>query len=162
MTMIKQASAAVIAIVALCPFGLSAETAPKIGGPRYSFYRSGDAFLRLDTQTGEVALCGMQPVGWACLTAPDDRVVLENEIVRLREENVALKQALLSRGLPLPPGTAAKPGVKGDRNDSHGNELTLRLPDDTDIDRVVALVGRLWHRFVEAVTNAQKQIMHSS
>ena len=42
--------------------------------------------MRLDTQTGQVALCGRQTVGWACLAAPEDRTVLENEIARLRKK----------------------------------------------------------------------------
>lgn len=155
--MIKKAAAAVIAVLVLCAAALADETGPKMGDPRYGFYKSGDGFLRLDTQTGEVALCSVQPVGWACLTAPEDRAVIESEIARLRKENAALKRDLLSRGLPLPPGASAEPPAAGD-----GNELTLRLPDDADIHRVVALVGQIWHRLVEAIANAQNQIMHKS
>lgn len=153
--MIKNASAAVIAILALCAFAWAGETPSKIDGPRYSFYKSGDGFLRLDTQTGEVALCSVQPVGWACLTAPEDRVVLDDEIARLRNENAALKRELLAHNLRLPSSSAAEPAANG-----HGNEITLRLPDDADIQRMVALVGHIWHQLVEAITNAQSQVMH--
>jgi hypothetical protein len=158
--MIKKASAAIIAVLVLCACALADQAAPKIGEPRYSFYKAGDGFLRLDTQTGEVALCGVQPVGWACLTAPEDRAVIESEIARLREENAALKQALLSRGLPLPPGATPEPTANN--NGNNGNELTLRLPDNADIDRVMTLVGQIWHRFVQAIANAQNQVLHKS
>ena len=105
---------------------------------------------------GEVALCSQQTVGWACVAAPEDRAVLESEITRLHQENAALKEALLSRGLPLPPGTMPEPPAKSDK------DLTLRLPGTDDLDRVMGFVGRVWHRLVEAIANAQNQIMHKS
>ena len=120
------------------------------------FSKVADGFLRLDTQTGEVSLCSRQTVGWACLAAPEDRAVLENEIARLRRENAALKKDILSRGLPLPPGTMPEPLAGGD------SDRTLRLPGNADLDRVMAFVGRMWHRLVEAIANAQNQILHKS
>jgi hypothetical protein len=115
-----------------------------------------EGFLRLDTQNGEVSLCSRQTVGWACLAAPDDRAALENEIVRLRNENAALKKSLISRGLPLPPGVMPEPPGAGRR------DLTLRLPDNADLNRVVAFVGRVWHRLVDAIAKAQNQVLHKS
>jgi hypothetical protein len=115
-----------------------------------------DGFVRLDTQTGEVALCSQRTVGWACQAAPEDRAAFESEIARLRNENAALKQALLSHGLPLPSG--AMPEHSG----AHDNDITIRLPDDSDIDRAVAYVGRIWNRFVDAVARAQRQMLNKS
>jgi len=115
-----------------------------------------EGFVRLDTQSGEVALCSRRTVGWACQAAPEDRAALENEIARLRRENAALKKDLLSRGLPLPPGAMPTPPVA--QNDEH----MLRLPNDADIDRMVAFVGRVWHRLVEAIARAQKEVLNKS
>src|SRR5580658_8651134 len=91
-------------------------TTPDTAGGRYMFEKQPDAqgqdhvgYLRLDTQTGEVALCSQRSVGWACEAAPEDRAVLENEIARLRAENAALKKEVLSRGLPLPAGIMPEP-----------------------------------------------------
>ena len=117
--------------------------------------------LRLDTQTGEVSLCGQKAVGWACEAAPEDRAVLENEIARLRAENGALKKDLLSRGLPLPPGVMAEPPAAPNDQPQNG-ETGLRLPSDADIDRMVAFVDRVWHRFVDAINRAQKQMLNKS
>ena len=82
------------------------DATPDTADGRYIFNKiaDGGGLLRLDTQTGEVALCSQRSVGWACEAAPEDRAVLENEIARLRSENAALKKDILSRGLPLPPG----------------------------------------------------------
>jgi len=141
---------------------LADATAPDSAGGRYVFEKQpdgeGGGYLRLDTQTGEVALCSPRAVGWACQAAPEDRAVLENEIARLRTENAALKKEILSRGLPLPPGadpeTAAAPPAQ--------NGVTLQLPSDADIDRMVAYAGRLWHRFIDAVERAQQQVFNKS
>jgi hypothetical protein len=109
-----------------------------------------------DTKTGEVALCSKRTVGWACEAAPEDRAVLENEIGRLRTENAALKKDILSRGLPLPAGTMPEPPVV--RNGDH----TLQLPGNADVDHVVALMGRMWHRLVDAIARAQQHMLNKS
>jgi hypothetical protein len=36
------------------------------------------------------------------------------------------------------------------------------LPSDAEIDRMVAFVGQLWQRFVDAVARAQKQMFNKS
>jgi len=163
MTMISKglitAPAAAAAIAALCltmPAFADDTAAPDNDGGRYTFNKVADGFVRLDTRTGEVALCSQRTVGWACQAAPEDRAVLENEISRLRLENAALKKDLLSRGLPLPPGTMPAPPIV--QNGDH----PLHLPSDADVDRMVAFVGRVWHRLVEAIVRAQKQVLDKS
>jgi len=148
--------AAIIAVLVLTMPAFADEAAPERDGGRYSFNKVADGFVRLDTQTGEVTSCGPRAVGWACQVAPEDRAVLENEIARLRGENAALKKALLSRGLPLPPGVMPQPAASGDGG------VTLRLPDDADVARAMALVGRMWHRLVEALAKAEKQVLDKS
>jgi hypothetical protein len=143
-------------VVAAAAAPACADTTGDAAPPRYTFNKVAGGFLRLDTQTGEVALCSRQTVGWACLAAPEDRAVLENEIARLRAENGALKNDLVSRGLPLPPGVMPEPSNGGSR------DLTWRLPGHGDVDRVVAFVGRVWHRLVEAIAQAQDHVLHRS
>lgn len=156
------AAAAAAGAFWLCAMAImpaAGETAPDTAGGRYMFEKqagtAGPGYIRLDTQTGEVALCTQRTIGWACETAPDDRAVFENEIARLRAENGALKKELLSRGLPLPAG--ANP-----EQPAQGNQIVVPLPSNADIDRVVAMVGQAWHRFVEAVQQAQKQVFNKS
>jgi hypothetical protein len=156
MTMISKGFAGVIAAMIVTSPALAEDTTPGNGEARYSFSKVADGFLRLDTQTGEVSLCSRRTVGWACLAAPEDRAVLENEIARLRSENATLKKDILSRGLPLPPGTMPEPPVV--QNGDHA----LRLPSDADLNRVMTFVGRVWHRLVEAIVRAQNQILHKS
>ncbi len=132
------------------------EAPPCTGDARYSFNKTADGYVRLDSKTGEVSLCGQRTVGWACQAAPDERAVLEGEIARLRAENATLKRELLSRGLPLPPGAVPEPPAAGE------NDLTIHLPSDAEVNRMVAFVGRVWHRLVEAIAQAQKQVLNKS
>ena len=158
MTRIPKASAAVvIAVLALTGSAAIGETAPPLGEARYSFHKVPDGFVRLDRETGEVALCGSQPVGWACVTAPEDRAVLESEIARLHRDNAALKQELLAHGLALPPGTQPEPSARNEEP-----QVVIRLPDGADIDRAVAFAGRMWRQFLDAIVDAQNQMMHKS
>jgi len=132
------------------------EATPDSDHGRYMFSKLADGFLRLDTQTGEVSMCSRRTIGFACQAVPEDRAVLENEIARLRQENGALKQEILAHGLPLPAGAMPEPPAASD------NDHIVRLPDNAEIDRVMAFVSRVWQRFVEAIANAQKQMLHKS
>jgi hypothetical protein len=174
--MITKPSAALIAVailaVAIVSLSAAAKDTAKAHGvagsgsgvaARYMFNRVKGGFLRLDTQTGLVSLCGPQAVGWACLAVPEDRAVLENEIVRLRSENGALKAALLSRALPLPPGVAPQPsGIIPQPPAPSGRTLTVRLPGAADVDRVIGFVGQIWRRLVAAIADAQNRLLHAS
>ena len=86
---------------------------------------------------------------------PEDRAAFESEIARLRGENAALKQSLLAHGLPLPSGATAEQGARN-------NEITIRLPDNDDLDRARAYIEDVWRRFVDAVAKAQRQLLNKS
>jgi len=94
--------------------------------------------------------------GWACLAAAEDRVALENEIARLRGETPRSSRTFFRAGLPLPPGAMPEPPA------AHDNDITIRLPDNADLDRAVSYVGQMWQRFVDAVVRAQKQMLNKS
>jgi hypothetical protein len=162
----KMLAAGIVALGLAVP-AAAEDAAPDSAGGRYSFIKQADSqgtgYLRLDTQTGEVSLCSRKPVGFACEAAPEDRAVLENEIERLQRENAALKKDLFSRGLPLPPGAMPLAQDGGSQNGAAQNDPpTMRLPSDADIDRAVDFADRVWHRFIEAVERAQKQILNKS
>jgi hypothetical protein len=151
-----------IAVAAFC-LSLPAQAddqTPDTAGGRYTLNKVADGVVRLDTQTGEVTLCTQREVGWACQAAPEDRAAYESEISRLRSENAALKQSLLSHGLPLPSSVSPEQTGSREQTDSRENDITIRMPSNTQIDRAISYAGHIWHRFVDAVTRAQKQMLN--
>ncbi|MGD0317374.1 MAG: hypothetical protein ABSB37_15860 [Xanthobacteraceae bacterium] len=154
--MSNTAFAAVVVGCCLIAPAFADDAMPENDGGRYTFSKVADGFLRLDTQTGEVSICSQRTVGWACQAVPEDRAVLESEIARLRHENAALKKDMLAHGLPLPAGALPEPPVVRDGD----HALPPRL--HSDLDRMMALVDRMWHRLVEAIAHAQKQMLNKS
>jgi hypothetical protein len=151
----KTIAGALIGFCLLVP-ALADDAAPDNEGGRYSFSKQADGVLRLDTQTGDVSLCSQRTVGWACQAVPDDRAVFENEISRLRRENAVLKKDILTRGLPLPAGATSEPPAMSEDQHLPG------LNDNADVDRVLAFARRAWHRFIDIIARAEKQIMDKS
>jgi hypothetical protein len=155
MTMIKRTCAIIAAVFCLVAPAVADEQTPDNDHGRYSFSKVADGLLRLDMQTGEVSVCSQRAVGWACQAAPEDRAVLENEIARLRTENAALKKDILAHGLPLPGVATPEPPA------ARETDRAPQLGDNSDLDRMVAIAGRLWHRFVDAIARAQKQVLNN-
>ena len=125
---------------------------PDSEGGRYSFNRVDDGYLRLDQQTGQVSLCTRRSVGWACYPVPDERSALEEEIRRLQKDNAALKKEMLARGIALP--GMKLPQAKPDA----GADSTVKVPSDTDLDKAMATMERIWRRLVEMVQRVQKEL----
>jgi hypothetical protein len=152
----KALAATVVALVCSTP-AMADDTAPDTAGGRYTLNKVVDGYVRLDTQTGKLEFCTPRAVGWACQAAPEDRAAYEREIERLQNENEALKQALLSHGLPLPddmmPTASSNAG---------SNQITVRLPDNADIGRAVDYVRHVWQRIVDEVSKVQKQMLNKS
>ncbi|HET7680488.1 MAG TPA: hypothetical protein VFK79_10180 [Xanthobacteraceae bacterium] len=123
---------------------------------RFTFSRMNDGYVRLDNRTGQVSFCSKRSVGWTCQLAPEDRGVLENEIARLQEENVALKKEFLARGLPLPGS------IKSDPPSVAQNERPSTLPSDPNIERMKVMVETAWRRLVDMISALQKEVLKKS
>src|SRR5215813_4410408 len=161
--MIRHFVAAMLAATVSLTASVARAQDPESNDPRYQFNKLDDGYVRLDLKTGQVALCSRRTVGWSCLAVPDDRAAFDSEIARLQGENAALKKALLDRGLPLPggvrpdpqatpPASAAPPVARNDNPD-------LKLPSDAEIDRMMAVVEKIWRRLADMVMNVQKDMM---
>jgi hypothetical protein len=133
--------------------GARAQDAPESNDSRFSFSRTGEGYLRLDSRTGQVSLCTRRAVGWACNPSPDERVVLEAEIGRLQSENASLKRELIARGLPLPDA------IRPDAAPSKTEEPRLKLPGDAELRTVVSFLGTVWKRLVEVMVNIQNDVL---
>ena len=127
-----------------------APAAPDNENGRFSFHRVDEGYLRLDAHTGRVSLCARKSSGWACHLLPDERNALEAEIARLQVDNGALKKELLARGLPLPGG------MKNDAPLLKLPEVELKIPSDSDFDRVISFLERVWRRLTEKFGTIQR------
>jgi len=123
---------------------------------RYTFNRAGDGYLRLDGRTGQVSLCTRRPVGWACQAVPDERSALEAEIARLQGDNVALKKELLAHNLALPGTIKSAPPVPKQE------EPRLQVPSDTDLNKMMTFIEKVWRRLVDMVVALQKDISNKT
>ena len=123
-----------------------AQTAPDSENGRYAFNQVSDGMLRLDTRTGQVSLCAKKDTNWACNAVPDERQALESEITRLQRENGALKKDMVARGLPLPSGVAG-----GSPSSPRELNLTVPLPSDAEIDRMMSAFEKMWKRLTDMV-----------
>jgi hypothetical protein len=156
---------------------------PDFGDPRFAFHRVDNGFVRLDLRTGAVASCSQQVAGWACVAAPEERAAFESEIARLRRDNATLKQAMLEHGLPLPSGMApdvpAAPAAAVPRPQEPVPRPPQSVPpvasappgpppgavesdrarrDDAELERVMAMMEKVWRRLVEMMVTIQRDM----
>lgn len=127
-----------------------AQTGPDSENGRFSFHRVDEGYLRLDSRSGQVSVCARKPVGWACHPVPDERSALEGEIARLQGDNGLLKKELLTRNIPLPGNIRKDPPVAKE------SESDLKLPSDSDLDRVFSFVEKAWRRLADKLSAIQR------
>jgi hypothetical protein len=172
--MVRIAATAVLATLFACgSAGLVTRADPSTPDPgsgRYSFSRTDEGYLRLDSRTGQVALCSRRTIGWACLLVPDERTAMEGEIARLQDEVARLKTALENKPISTPSPSPAAPtqpappvaqGHQGPELQGPGPNAgrapsRLQLPSDEDLDRVMAFMEKVWRRLVDMMGNLQK------
>jgi hypothetical protein len=149
--------AVVVAGLAVVAFGARAQTAQvENEDSRFTFHRAEDGYLRLDGRSGQVSICTRRPVGWLCQAVPDERAALEAEIARLQTDNVALKKELLAHNLALPGG------MRPDPPPGRVDDTRLRLPSDSEFDRMMAFIEKVWRRLVDMIVTAQRDILRKS
>jgi hypothetical protein len=124
---------------------------------RYTYRQADNGMLRLDARTGQVSLCSRQDAGWSCHAVPDDRVAYEQEIMRLQDENAALRKSLAERQKSADARQPAPKSGEPKANEKH-NELRLRLPSQEDIDRMMGFVEKMWRRMIDIIVNAQNDL----
>lgn len=116
--------------------GVEAMAEPQAG--RFVFTSVEGGVLRLDSHSGEVALCARRDEGWTCETVPDQRAALERQIEELKRENEALRREIATlRGDDKP----APSDGKG----------TLRLPTEKDIEELSAFFDKMVRRFQDMI-----------
>lgn len=165
--------------------GEGREGAQDSGSPRFVFHRSGGGFVRLDLVTGAIASCSQNAADWTCVPGRDERAALDHEIARLQRDNAALKNALLEHGVPLPndmkadapalpsassggapvpaetiprPPQTVPPTASAPPPSAKPGEPERALRDDAEVERIMAMMEKVWRRLVEMMMNIQRDL----
>jgi hypothetical protein len=161
------------------------------GGGQFTFNRIENGFLRLDTQSGQVAYCRAQAAGWACQAVPENRSGLEADVARLQSDMTAMK-TLQSDVSALKTDMAALKTLKSDiarlqdeiaavRREvavlkepppprppadltppGKNDDVVIKLPSHEDLARARNFIEKTWHRLVEMISAVQKDMMQKS
>ena len=127
----------------------AAET-PATSGGRYTMSPVDGGFLRLDTQTGAVAMCARSGSDWACKAVEDKTATASpDELSRLERENKELRDRVKSLEDSLetekpPPLAEGPPGGK------------LQLPTDQEVDQALDYLERVYKKFRDHVKDLDK------
>jgi hypothetical protein len=153
--------------VGFCSGGKGAVAAQSMPDPengRYTLSPVADGVLRLDTRTGAVSTCNNNGTGWACYAVPDERAALDAEIGRLQADNEKLKAQLAERE-PTITGKIDEPMPKTDslkkaepKVGDSARKVEIPLPNDRDMDRMMAFLEQAWRRLVEMANRMQKDV----
>jgi hypothetical protein len=138
------------------PVAAAKDAAAPEAPTRFSFDRVDGGFLRLDSVTGQVALCSQRDAGWTCQAVPEDRAALDSEIARLQDRVTALQSEIAALRAPPPP--PRPPADLAPRGEGDAKSGALKLPSDDDIKWARAAIERLWRHFVDMVADFQKDM----
>jgi len=105
----------------------SAAMAAEISG-RYVLEKVEQGFLRLDSETGAMALCAARAGVWECAAVKDQGIDLTEELARLKAANEKLKARVAE--------LEKTAGV-------------TKLPNDQEVDRMMDMFGKMFDRFLD-------------
>lgn len=140
------AAAAAVAMASVA----SADTAVEAKG-RYTMTPVDGGLMRLDTETGAVALCTRKSDAWACEPVKDGTGVSDDR-AKLEAENKSLKERIkkledLAASLPpLDPNTP---------NEAPGG--ITKLPTEEEVDKALDYVERMFKKFRDRIQKFEQQ-----
>jgi hypothetical protein len=132
----------IIAALALAFLAVPAAANDKPG--RFIMSPADGGFVRLDTETGAMALCKRTGDTWDCAAMSDSSKSLQQEADRLAAENKELKAEVRRLEEVL--------GLDGDKKDAPGKRAErpggdFRLPSEQDVDKAIDYVERMFKKF---------------
>jgi hypothetical protein len=115
---------------------------------RYTMSPTEGGFVRLDTESGEVAFCKRGPDGgWACEAMPDTQMAMRRDMDRLRQENEALRNS-------APGGPADEQAPIAPGGESAGR---IPIPTEQDVDRLFDYVEGMARKLKQRMKRLEEQ-----
>jgi hypothetical protein len=105
----------------------------------------GGGFVRLDGETGQMALCQRRDTEWSCREMSEPSGGLSQEVERLRTENQKLKGEIRQMEDIMLGDKQGEGGAKGDRRGG----LEFKLPTEQDLDSAMSYAQRMLRKFRE-------------
>ncbi len=143
MTNIKRSLVALV-----CALGLAipvlAQT-PDDGKGRYAMTPADGGFLRLDKETGDVAMCARKGTEWVC-EAVQDRTKDVTDVAKVERENKELRERIrsLENKQSGPGGVDGIPPLETPEN-------KIQLPTEEEVDKALDYVERIFKKFKDRV-----------
>ena len=139
MIALRMYAAIAIAVVVISP--ASADPLAE-GKGRYTMTPVEGGFMRLDTESGAVAMCARKGDAWACEPV-NDRTVSSDGQSKLETENRALKERIKSLEDSI---AAVKPPSDGGYPVEPPGGVS-KLPTEEDVDKALDYVERMFKKF---------------
>lgn len=117
---------------------LAAALMPASAQDRFTLEKSGDGFVRLDRQTGEMSICAEQSGQLVCKLAADERAAFEADVDRMQQTI----EALDSRVAALENSLAAR--------------LESKLPTDEEFEQTLGYMERFLRGFIGIARDIEK------
>lgn len=149
----RAATVGLLILPALAAFAV-AET-PADSSRRFTMSPVDGGFLRLDKQTGAVAMCARTGNDWACKPVEDQTKATSNELSRLEAENKELKDRVkaleenLETAKPAPGGGPLAEGPPGGKT---------QLPTDEEVDQALDYLSRVYKKVREHIKDLDKPL----
>lgn len=148
MTKTVRIVAAGIAVVGLAATGPGANA--EVSG-RYTMSPTEGGFVRLDTQTGAMALCTRKDNDWACADMPESADTNRKRLEGLEAENKQLKDEIKRLEESLGPGLGSPPGEPGEP------PKPFAMPDEKDVDKAFDYIESMIKKFRERVKKLEEK-----
>ncbi len=137
---------ATLVAVAMLP---AAVLAADDNGGRYTMSPTEDGVVRLDTQTGVMALCQRKDGAWACEDMDDSQRTLMAEIDKLRSENKFLKDQVEQMEETL--------GLDEKGSEDPQPKAKLALPNEADVDKAFDYLERMLDKLQQRMEKLEEK-----
>ena len=142
-----RAIGSILTALAVCALATSVAAAGDPPGRYTMSPAEGGGFVRLDSQTGQMALCRQRDQQWACQDMAAPGPAVGEELARLRTENQTLKSEIRKLEEMMMGDDKRASGRRAERPGGEG----FKLPSEQDVDQAMDYLGRMLRKFRDKI-----------